>query len=497
VTATQGGDQDPDGFVLLINDSTELQLGASDTLTLEDLAPAEYRLTLSGVADNCVLSGQNPVTSVVIARLLTTVRFEIDCLASTGPIGGLQVIVATSGADPDEDGYLVHLDASAPIPTGINDTISFIGLPAGLHDLRLGGLANHCTLDSTNPRALTILGGDILQTLFEVRCWPPLSGRIAVARRSDAFFSEIQVINTSQSSRETFFSGSQEASRPSWSPDGARVAYLGISDDFSATTWVNLEPDEPIRLEDCDLAARRPVWSPDGRRILCLRSSQLVTVDVETQATQVLTPNFSGILSASWSSTGPIAFRMPASSLPGRDSIFEIASPGSDPAPLFEIGSMEFGDIDGAPAWSPDGKQLAVSVDIPNPDLGGPTFSEIHVLDLATRAQQVVFREQTFVSDLQWSPTGEYLLFTQRPPSGSERAVMRLRPDGQDLRQLVLGFDPSWSPDGSRIVFSQFVERTVDEFASIFRTVFAMHSDGTGIIQMTTGRDASEPAWSR
>ncbi len=50
-------------------------------------------------------------------------------------------------------------------------------------------------------------------------------------------------------------------------------------------------------------------------------------------------------------------------------------------------------------------------------------------------------------------------------------------------------FDPAWSPDGTRIVFSRFTERRYQ--------LFVMNADGTNAVQLTRGDSAaSDAAWS-
>ena len=51
-------------------------------------------------------------------------------------------------------------------------------------------------------------------------------------------------------------------------------------------------------------------------------------------------------------------------------------------------------------------------------------------------------------------------------------------------------FDPSWSPDGSRIAFARW-EKTVAESG-----IYLVNPDGTELVQLVQENDACVPTWS-
>jgi Tol biopolymer transport system component len=79
-----------------------------------------------------------------------------------------------------------------------------------------------------------------------------------------------------------------------------------------------------------------------------------------------------------------------------------------------------------------------------------------------------------------WSPNGRWILFDARGD------LFVVHPDGTGLRQIVLhpgsrhwAFEPAWSPDGSRIVFSMWVLALGQD------DIYTAKADGSDLFQVT------------
>jgi hypothetical protein len=84
--------------------------------------------------------------------------------------GFVQVSVSTTGANPDPDGYELTVDEGASQSVAVNGSVTFSGLSTGTHQVTLSGVADHCTVESSNPQSFTIIAGTTVEVHFQVHC---------------------------------------------------------------------------------------------------------------------------------------------------------------------------------------------------------------------------------------------------------------------------------------------------------------------------------------
>lgn len=169
-------------------------------------------------------------------------------------------------------------------------------------------------------------------------------------------------------------------------------------------------------------------------------------------------------------STGPIAF---VSDRDGTDRIYLANEDGSNVTPLV---------IGGEPAWARDGRQLAFHV-------GGAWA--VHVIAVDGSGHRVVANGKS----PGWSPDGRSLVFEDW--ESSEAEIYMVAVDGSNRRPLFHSggygsFGPTWSPDGSRILFS------VGTYVDFDTGLWTVNADGSEARQFGSGSffDAWSPAWS-
>jgi TolB protein len=143
------------------------------------------------------------------------------------------------------------------------------------------------------------------------------------------------------------------------------------------------------------------------------------------------------------------------------------------------------------PAWSPDGRRLAM-----REQFVGIAIMDVHrENDRLVGAQPVTIMEG-FAEGPRWSPDGSKLVFIAADDSSGWITYMT------DLStastQRIPGIpenatDPDWSPDGSQIVFANYTDPERQ-----LRDLFVINADGSGLIQLTNTPTISEeaPIWS-
>jgi Tol biopolymer transport system component len=125
------------------------------------------------------------------------------------------------------------------------------------------------------------------------------------------------------------------------------------------------------------------------------------------------------------------------------------------------------GDLPGlvyGPTWSPDGKTIAYSRWKP----GG--FRDIHLYDLASGRDRALWVDRAMDMDPAYTPDGRFLVFSSDRTGifnlfAYELASERL----YQVTNVVSGaFQPTVSPDGTRVVFTGFTPDGFDVFAAAF-----------------------------
>ena len=185
VTAsTSGSAIDPDGYTVVVDGLGRGTLTGSDPLTISGLAPGDHTVGLDGVATNCLVEGDTPRLVSISSGATVSVAFSVVCSTPPPGTGSIQVVVTTSGPDPDPEGYLATLDGAGPgIAVPATGSATFPGVAVGSHTVALSGLASNCTASAGGSATTTVSSGAISEVSFTVTCaaLPPTVGAIRIS----------------------------------------------------------------------------------------------------------------------------------------------------------------------------------------------------------------------------------------------------------------------------------------------------------------------------
>ena len=79
-----GGMWDPDGYQVVIDGSLIRSVEINSTTEFGGLPPGAYSIEITGVASNCIVAEENPVTVLVISDKKTIGSFGVQCFATFG-----------------------------------------------------------------------------------------------------------------------------------------------------------------------------------------------------------------------------------------------------------------------------------------------------------------------------------------------------------------------------------------------------------------------------
>lgn len=170
VTTIAGTPADPDGYQLVLDGVETQTIATGATVTIPGVSPGAHTLGLGGVAEGCLVDGDNPLTVTVTAGQTAAATIAVTCAPPPPESGTLAVTTQTTGPEQDPDGYTYSVDAGEAHAIGANATVNVVSLAAGSHALTLAGASANCAIGGDNPRSVTVLAGGTVQVAFRVTC---------------------------------------------------------------------------------------------------------------------------------------------------------------------------------------------------------------------------------------------------------------------------------------------------------------------------------------
>ena len=193
--------------------------------------------------------------------------------------------------------------------------------------------------------------------------WNAATNRIIFSSSSDEDHDEIFSIDPAKrnSLRQLTKRRGEMAFEPSFAPDGRSFVFEShtAEEDYNGVLIIGfLDGKPPVSLTSSSVDCREPNWSPDGTRIVYQELAgdrwRLRLFDFRDRSHRWLTDWPGEMTDASFSPDGQwIVFSGEADDM-RRANLFLLSSSGGVPRRLTRSSSY-----DGAPSWSPDGKEIA------------------------------------------------------------------------------------------------------------------------------------------
>lgn len=271
---------------------------------------------------------------------------------------------------------------------------------------------------------------------------------------------DIYVANGDGTGVTPLLTGPDAAYAAAWSPDGSKIAFIGVAPDASSPElWVvNADGNELRRivLDPRPVGDQAPAWSPDGSRIAFVAEDG--------------------------------------------GAVWTVRSDGSDAARFLRGPWRQV-------AWSPDGSRLALAGSGDRPDYGISVVRAdgTGLTRLAEFGKSVAYPS--------WSPDGTRIAVMVQDPADEfdyRWDVYLLNADGTERTRLTEweGLDgfPVWSPDGRWITFCSDRDATAEELRSnrageswFGASLYLMRQDGSGVRRIVDahGKTICATSWVR
>jgi Tol biopolymer transport system component len=242
---------------------------------------------------------------------------------------------------------------------------------------------------------------------------------------------------------------------PQWSPDGRWILASGTVDGDAELYLIPIAGGPAKKLTDNTFADDLAVWIEGGRRIL-FESDRRGKME-------------KFVMDADGSDVRPAHAERPPIPV-GPDRRFELQEEKGTIVLVDRITQTRHAITSGLwseqPSFSPDGRSIVYE----QRSSADPHAVETSNIVVA-RADGSGARAITAGTDPSWSPNGQRLVFKVWEPSTQKLFIATAKPDGSDLRRLSDGVHPQWSPDGGQIVFMR------DQADGTH--IFVMKADGT------------------
>lgn len=266
--------------------------------------------------------------------------------------------------------------------------------------------------------------------------------------------SRIWLIKADGSEHQKLSSSDVNESKPRWSPDGTRIAYVSSTEQGSELFVYWLKTGKTARLSQLENSPGNLAWSADGKHIaftMFVDGSELSLVKGPKKPK-----------GAKWAESPRVTTRFKherdgsGKMKPGFTHIFVIPSEGGSPR---QITAGDFNH--GAPTWSKDGQHLFFSANLNLDWEYDFRNSELYKVALADGKVTSLTNRKGPDYGIALSPDGRqiaYLGYDDKVQTYQITRLYTIDTDGNNKKEIKLNLDrsvanPVWASDGKGIYF--------------------------------------------
>jgi TolB protein len=410
VLVTSSGTEDQDGYTVTVGAASPETIATSGERVFEDLAPGEHAVMLGDLDEPCRVIGDNPRTVSVTAGGEATVAFTVDC----APGGALRIAAVTEGEPVDPDGYVVRVTGLDGVQAiSANGVVEIPHLGAGDYEVTLEGVWVYCgfpgTEAGTRSVTRTVEEGETADVVFDLVCQPALRNRIVFsALRSTTL--QVYAIRPDGTGDTPISTPSSEitGSFLTVSRDGTSLVYTIWGQDRSRMELMNSLGEVVGEIPTAVACPTTPGLAPDASRIAFTDcgSSALHVVNIDGTDETRLGDEFG--YNATWTPAGDRIVYSRRATTSG--SIATMNPSGSDVQPVTALPDELAFD----PDVSPDGSKVVFV----RARATVPTTTSIHVINMDGTGERLLWEGDAYHAHPSWSPDGSRIVFSQDVPSG-------------------------------------------------------------------------------
>jgi len=263
---------------------------------------------------------------------------------------------------------------------------------------------------------------------------------------------QIFTVNIDGSISFNFSNNTHMEESPTFSPDGTKLAFTSDRNDGVAQIFVaNVDGTNPIAVTNGSAANYSPAWSPDSQKIvftserdgnqeIYTAKADGSTINTPTRYTYNAAPDYD----PDWSVNNEIVF------VSERDGNKEIYKMRLDATGLRNLSNSAESD-DYAPAWSPDGDQVAF---ISDRDLPGGWFDIYRLNADGSYPSQSKVTNNHVANFPDWSPDGRQIVFNSITEGDTQIYITNLNGSSQVplTTDSSVKSNPSWAPGQGSII---------------------------------------------